>query len=50
MSFKPEWVLQRDRTCQRLGWEHAETVRRRCPSGQSEASHSEWSARAKGER
>ena len=27
-------------------WEHAETVRRRCPSGQSEALHSEWSARA----
>ena len=27
-------------------WDHAETVRRRCPSGQLEALRSEWSARA----
>ena len=47
MSFKPEWAFNviahvRD-------WEHAETVRRRCPSGQLEALHSEWSARAQGD-
>ena len=40
VSFKPEWAFNvmahvRD-------WEHAETVRRRCPSGQLEALHSEW--------
>ena len=46
VSFKPERVFNviahvRD-------WEHAETVRRRCPSGQLEALRSEWSARAQG--
>ena len=30
-------------------WEHAETVRRRCPSGQLEALRSEWGARAQGD-
>ena len=46
VSFKPEWAFNviahvRD-------WEHAETVRRHCSSGQLEALHSEWSARAQG--
>ena len=45
VSFKPGWALNviahvRD-------WEHTETVRRHSPSGQLEALHSKWSARAR---